>query len=230
MGGARDEDIRKRYAVSQDVLAKIKSALTLKGLYASEEPPRRQADAPAKKRHIDAKQFLSSFQEKSDDFYLMRAYSLKPKHLKRIYEALIQRGLLSEYEYHCRSVKAPELEEPSENRDTASTLVCLLEDVSEATRLLYAPKNCVAASTSSPDSHQPAGRLQTNRFPHGPSRDSGRQHDLSLGEGAHCPQCGKTKVPFSPESCVYCGVVFCKMSPKTRYPGVAIWEPDFYER
>jgi hypothetical protein len=44
------------------------------------------------KKTINAKEFLACFREKLDDFYLLEKFGIKPKHLKRIYSALIEKG------------------------------------------------------------------------------------------------------------------------------------------
>jgi len=48
----------------------------------------------AKGIHINAREFLEAFRELSDDYYLMTKFSLKPKHLRKIYDQLMERGLI----------------------------------------------------------------------------------------------------------------------------------------
>lgn len=231
MGGAHDEEIRRRYSVSQELLAKIKHMLALKSVSHPEKPQSEEASSSTKKRrHIDATQFLLSFRENSDDFHLMKHYALKPKQLRRVYETLIGKGLLSEYEYHCRQVKASELEEPTENHRSDSTLVCLLEDVSDDTRRLYSSKKGASGPVSSPDTRRHSGRVQETRSAHAVSLDSRAKCDSSGADNGACPKCAKPKISFSSETCAYCGVVFSKVAGTPYPPGVAIWDMDFYER
>jgi len=74
----------------------------------------------AKKIHVNAKEFLASFRDRSDDYYLMGKFSLKPEHLRKIYHQLMERGLLAEYEYNYRDRKSPEVEQTAESRATPS--------------------------------------------------------------------------------------------------------------
>ena len=69
----------------------------------------------AKRRSVNAREFLAAFRELSDDYYLMEKYSLKPKHLRKIYYQLMARGLLAEYEYNSRDGKSPEVEQTGAN-------------------------------------------------------------------------------------------------------------------
>ena len=78
---------------------------------------------------VPAKDFLASFRNRPDDIHLMDRFRLTAKDLRMIYERLIQAGLLSEYEYHCRDRKAPELEEPFTNVSETSTEVTLIKNV-----------------------------------------------------------------------------------------------------
>jgi hypothetical protein len=45
----------------------------------------------------------------------MKKYSLKPKHLRKIYDQLIERGLLASDEYHSRNEKSVEVEQAGTN-------------------------------------------------------------------------------------------------------------------
>ncbi len=73
------------------------------------------SEADAKRRSVNAKEFLAAFRELPDDYYLMGKFSLKPKHLRRIYDQLMERGLLAEYEYHSRDGRSPEVEQTGTN-------------------------------------------------------------------------------------------------------------------
>ena len=77
----------------------------------------------AKRIHINAREFLEAFRDRSDDYYLMRKFSLKPKHLRKIYDQLMERGLLTEYEYNDREKKSLEVEEKTVSRATPSPAV-----------------------------------------------------------------------------------------------------------
>ncbi len=81
---------------------------------------------------VKAKEFVSLFRKKPDDVYLMEWYSITVKQLAKIYSALIEKGLMSEYEYHQRERKAPELEDTELPPMAASVTVRVIEEPSEA--------------------------------------------------------------------------------------------------
>ena len=74
-----------------------------------------QSQTDAKRRSVNANEFLAAFTERPDDYYLMEKFSLKPNHLRKIYDQLIKRGLLDEYEYRSRDGKSPEVEQAGTN-------------------------------------------------------------------------------------------------------------------
>jgi hypothetical protein len=49
---------------------------------------------------IRAKEFLACFRQKPDDLYLMQKFCISPKQLSKVYQALIEKGLITELEYH----------------------------------------------------------------------------------------------------------------------------------
>lgn len=85
-----------------------------------------------KKRIINAKEFLALFRARPDDFYLSEKYGISLNQLRRVYDALIAKGWLSEFEYNQREIKAPELEECAPPQLSISTAVSLVEKPSEA--------------------------------------------------------------------------------------------------
>ncbi len=171
--GTEDEEIREKYGLAQDILEKIKDALVQRGLLPKDKRQSRQTPCAVEQsntqKSIDAKQFLLSFRQNPDDVHLMKEHSLKPAQLKLIYELLIQKGLLSEYEYRHRAIKVPELEEPTENPLLISNQVNLIEDVSDATRRSYSLERSSRISSSASDSSirkQPtAPRLSVHLHP-----------------------------------------------------------------
>jgi len=95
-------------------------------------PSLAHAPVTPKKKVISAEDFLASFREIPDDFRLMEKYGISPKQLKQVYSDLIEKELLSEFEYNQRERKAPELEEYAPPQLSASTAVTLVEAPSEA--------------------------------------------------------------------------------------------------
>jgi hypothetical protein len=84
------------------------------------------------KRIVNAKEFLASFRARPDDLHLLKKYGMSLKQLRQVYAALIEKGLLSEFEYNHRERKAPELEECAPPQLSMSTAVSLVETPSEA--------------------------------------------------------------------------------------------------
>ena len=123
------KSLMEKHGLSYRHLLKVKEMLLEKGwVTRGELDYLNPADASAQIT-VQAKEFLASFRNRPDDFHLMDRFRLTAKDLRKIYERLIQAGLLSEYEYHCRDRKAPELEEPFTNLSEASTEVTLIKNV-----------------------------------------------------------------------------------------------------
>jgi hypothetical protein len=180
------------------------------------------SDTPAspQKKVINAKEFVAAFRQRPDDFYLMDKFSITPKHLKKIYSALIEKELLSEYEYNQRDGKAPEVGESEYVPLSASTAVSLVENPSEAlterirasgysfdTRLRGAISDAIEDKTR---------RLRR-------STGSGKQERIATDL---CPKCGEPKDPASPNECRYCGVVFAKFEAEKKKGGLSVWRDD----
>ena len=226
--GADIKALMEKYGLSFPNLLKVKRALLEKGLASSEELDYlTHAEAPSGKS-LSAKEFLASFRKRPDDLHLMERYVLKAKDLQRIYEKLIQAGLLSEYEYHSRERKAPELEEPANTVSEDSTEVTLLtngfgaecairERGRDITPRKTYPNDSFASRTSSMSS-------QILR-PKGTAPGVNEENVPRL-----CPRCGRPRHPSSSEACIYCGVIFSKAKRDAKYEGVTIWEADYDDR
>ncbi len=159
----------------------------------------------AKRIHINAREFLEAFRDRSDDYHLMRKFSLKPKHLWKIYDRLMERGLLAEYEYNHRDKKSLEVEEKTVSRATLSPVVLTPDSTSEA----------VGKFTTFPsESHsQPSPA---------PEVSTGASTMVELRTTELCPKCDRAKHPDYPDSCPYCGVVFAKIKQSEKSEMVAI--------
>ena len=167
------------------------------------------------KRSVNAKEFLAAFREKSDDVHLMQKFSLKPKQLGKIYSALLQKGLLSEYEYNYREKKIPELDEEASSMLAASAVANLVENPSQA----------LAELTLS--SGQQLDPTVTKALEEWKLRKLGNKSSKVVEPQVEvCPSCGKPKDPSSPQSCLHCGVVFAKIGTGQKYKGVSIWQSD----
>jgi hypothetical protein len=179
------------------------------------------------RKTISAKEFLDAFQKRPDDFYLMHKFSLEPRHLKKLYTTLVAKELLSEYEYHARSPKAPELEDPDDGRHVvaASTVVNLHEGAPTAAtgpRSSHVQPHGASASMftdfsgvklgqqeqADPVSRAgPASHGKTAKPPMTTTSTVVEVKDLGS-----CPKCGAPKQEWSRDSCANCGVVFAKLS------------------
>ncbi len=168
-----------------------------------------------KKKSVNAKEFLAAFREKSDDVHLMQKFSLKPKQLGTIYSALLHKGLLSEYEYNYREKKIPELDEEASSMLAASAVANLVENPSQA----------LAELTLS--SGQQLDPTVTKALEEWKLRKLGNKSSKVVEpETEVCPKCLNPKDPSSPQSCLYCGVVFAKIGTGQKYKGVSVWQGD----
>lgn len=145
----------------------------------------------AKRRRINASEFLGAFRDRSDDYYLMGKFSLKPEHLRKVYDKLIERGLLAEHEYSHREKKSSEVGEKI--RSTPSPEVS-------------PPDITSVAPCKSETSHS---GLHSEPIP---------SPNLSIASTVveqqaieFCPKCDRAKHSDYPDSCPYCGVVFAKI-------------------
>ncbi len=184
------------------------------GTTATTSPPDAINSCPQKT--INARDFLASFRKKPDDFRLLEEFSIMPKQLKRIYSALIEKGLLSEYEYNQREAKLPELEGCGRPQIPASMAVGLIEEPSEALtehvlNLGYSLDTNLAKALSDAIDNKKLSKSKA----------------IKTDEEAPklCPKCHKPKHPSSPDECIYCGVVFAKIEVKNEKGRVSIW-PD----
>ncbi|MGO9570283.1 MAG: hypothetical protein ACLP5H_22360 [Desulfomonilaceae bacterium] len=184
-------------------------------------------DATAQKTVL-AKEFLASFRNRPDDFQLMGKFRLTAKDLKKIYETLIQTGLLSEYEYHCRDRKAPELEQPPINSCEASTEVTLISNAFDGALGVYRAEEGALPKGSDPDVTR-AGKSSSTRRPKEPSMPSVNSGNNMREETTPevCPNCGCPSQAFSPDACVSCGIVFSKVKRVPKNKRISLWQFDY---
>lgn len=104
--------LMEKHGLSYRHLLKVRDLLLEKGWIAREEFDYLNLPEASGPVTVPAKEFLASFRNRPDDLHLMNRFRLTAKELRKIYERLIQAGFLSEYEYHCRNRKAPELAAP----------------------------------------------------------------------------------------------------------------------
>ncbi len=223
--GKSDGELMEKFGLSVRSLPKVKQELLKRNLLSPEEVGLTESASVAQGVAINAKEFLRRFRNDPDDAALMDAYSINPTKLNLIYQTLIKKGLLSEYEYEHRQGKCPELEETPAPEREDSTSVTLKELIPRA----------MQDSFRSAVSHSDQGRVRGQRSPFGSDPDSNlsgrRQGELPREpELGICPNCNEPKHPSSPEECLNCGVIYSKYGQRLARRGVPIWVEDYPDR
>ena len=176
--------------------------------FMSQEPSRGNPpfQTEAKGIRINAREFLEAFRDRPDDYYLMEKFSLKPKHLRKVYDQLMERGLLAEHEYCRRQKKSHEVEEKTGSGTTPPSVVSTPDSATEVT-------GTFTHYRSEFPSQPPAGsHLRT-----------GTSTVVQVQTIELCPKCSSEKHPDYPDSCPYCGVVFDKIKESQKSGKVAVW-------
>jgi hypothetical protein len=223
--GKSDGELMEKYGLSVRSLPRIKQELVKRNLLSSEEAGTTESASVAQGIAINAKEFLQRFRNLPDDVVLMDTYSINPTQLNLIYQTLIKKGLLSEYEYEHRDGKCSELEEmPAPERED-STSVTLKELISRdmQDRFKTAVNHSEFRQASGPSSS----------FGSNPASDIRRRmqrtlsHEPDLGT---CPNCNEPKHPSSPEECLRCGIIYSRYEQQLARRGVPIWAEDYPDR
>ena len=177
------------------------------------------------------KDFIASFRNKPDDYFLMEKYSLSAKDLQRIYEAVIENGLLSEYEYHTREKKAPEVEQGSEFETDTSTEVTLIRMDLNTNRFSQVRLRDRPSTPRNPEKPRGLNRPEQtpSATPAGSVMRASGDDEKSCFPGL-CPNCHGATDPSSPDSCLYCGIVFSKVLKGEKSKGMSIWDLDYRDR
>ncbi len=220
--------LMEKHGLSYRHLLKVRDLLLEKGWIAREEFDYLNLPEASGPVTVPAKEFLASFRNRPDDLHLMNRFRLTAKELRKIYERLIQAGFLSEYEYHCRNRKAPELEQPPIDSCEASTEVTLLRGAFDGEREAFRTEE----EARPRDSHgnethalkSPSTRRR-NRLSSPPANNRGDVNEETTL--AVCSNCGCPSDASSPDACVCCGIVFSKIKrvpPNKRCP---IWQFDY---
>jgi hypothetical protein len=216
--GMSDGALMEKYGLSVRSLPKVKAELQKLGLIAPGELSCSNGCPVSEKISINARDFVKAFRESPDDFTLMNKYSLKPGHLQRVYRQLLAKGLLTEYEFHHRERKSPELQSMELPEIDETTAVDLTEELSG--RL----KNYHKIGTVLPGTRSVK---RPSRIEGGPLEAAGLrgtpQEPCTESPTGPCPQCGKPKVKEFPDTCQFCGVVFAKLKGDKKRSGAAIW-------
>jgi len=212
-------------------LLKVRSLLVERGYVTPEAYDYLNLPEAPFRQTVAAKEFLASFRDRPDDMHLMEKYTLTTKDLQGIYDTLILAGLLSEYEYHARDRKAPDLEEIADTGSEDSTEVTLLNSSLELKCAVPERGHDVEPRKSFPRASVASRGVSAEHQHSGSKFDSPTaagtcQQNLSKP----CPKCGQASHPSTPDVCIYCGVVFSKAKQDPKYEGVAMWEADCSDR
>ena len=222
------KSLLEKHGLSYRHLLKVQERLLEKELVTREELDYLYpADASAQIT-VSAKDFLASFRTRPDDFHLMERFRLNAKDLHTIYKTLIQAGLLSEYEYHCRDGKAPELEDPFTNVSEASTEVTLIRSVFDGGWGVYRTEEEAPPRPSYPDEIRACKSSKPNppnRLPRPFANSRGEvDEETTL---AVCPNCGCPSEALSPNACICCGIIFSKHRRVPKSKRTPIWQFDY---
>ncbi|MEW6348009.1 MAG: hypothetical protein AB1646_03035 [Thermodesulfobacteriota bacterium] len=214
-GKMSDAALMEKYGISAKNLERIKRTLVANRLLTEEEVSNQGGPAAPTGKRVQANQFVADFRKFPDDFFLMKKYSLNPRQLQKVYDSLLDKNLISEFEFHCRVGQAPELEEPGTSRvpPAASTVVSLIEkNVDEITdRFTREDDDGLPQSFYKDHSGITLGRATRKDK----TSEPGPRPLIQLSTVVEvlteaCPKCGKPKDCKSPQSCPHCGVVYAK--------------------
>lgn len=217
--GRTDQELMQKYNLSPNSLGSLKKELLLRKLITRQEMESQTGSPVQARKKINAGRFLADFRERPDDLYLMERYGLKPRQLKKVYDSLISKHVLSEYEYEYRDVKAPELDEEIEAPPAASTVVSVVESVEfrqmsaqRAFRSGDLPeaffRDYSGIKIGQSPGLPPAIHRQTGS--EGETRKSGFSTVVEIVDFECCPKCGAPKHVDSKDTCLACGIVFAK--------------------
>ncbi len=180
---------------------------------------------------IRAKDFLTCFRQKPDDLYLMQKFSLSPKQLAKVYQALIEKGLLTEFEYHyLRGIPPLVLEGrncgPNRGEPTTKNRTCETRGTEppadKRPKLRNYFQKPVSRIESLPDPRM-SGPKSRNKVMERSGKELLHRPDV-------CPRCCKATDPCSPDTCMSCGVIFSKFRRTAKRQEVSCWQSDFRYR
>jgi hypothetical protein len=222
------KSLMEKHGLSYRHLLKVKEMLVEKGWVTREELDYLNPADASVQINVSAKDFLASFRTRPDDLHLMERFRLTAKDLQMIYERLIQAGLLSEYEYHCRDRKAPELEDPFTNLSEASTEVTLIKNVFDGGGRVYRAEEEATPRPSYPSEIR-AYKSSSTKPQDRPSRPLANSRSDVNEEStlAICPNCGCPAEASSPNACACCGIVFSKLKRVPKSERTPIWQFDY---
>jgi hypothetical protein len=237
-GGKTDQCLIQKYDLSHKSLVRLKQELLARKFIKLRDLQNQAGDPPSGERGFATEQFVRDFRKNPDDVYLMQKYSLGPQQLKKVYSDLMSKGFLSEYEYHCREVKALEVE--TLFGSTSTTVVTIVDQIEELDANVKGGIGGQGLSSKLPKLYSglKTGSSFSNRDPEPPlqhpQKNTGSRSGsfaISSTDGVlvpeeFCPNCGARKTLYSQECCHACGIVYSKFESYRVKWNAAIWKTD----
>ncbi|MFH1116304.1 MAG: hypothetical protein V1792_20520 [Pseudomonadota bacterium] len=243
--GKTDHCLMRDYRLSPTSLLDLKNELLCRRLISLNEL-RNQMGPVRTRKKINSERFLYDFRQHPDDFYLMERYGLKPHQLKKVYLNLIEKRLLTDFEYESRAVRDPAVDEvhmpaPAVGQlSEASTVVSVVEqwEDSEARFIeqhrdsqlpadFFKDYSGIRIGKGDAADLADFGTPPGSDRPHGSGDQAGnRKTRLEIIGDDYCPRCGTLKNPASEDSCLNCGVVYEKVLCGAKIVAGAIWKND----
>jgi len=233
-----DAELCERYRLSRKSLFCLKKELLERKLVTLADLRVQCSNGKARKK-LNVERFLYDFRRNPDDVYLMEKYSLSASQLKRVYVSMMEKNLLSEYEYSSRAVQVPEVEQARTTPHAPSAAVSLVEDrvdepcfwdfkhERQQTELpgdFFRDHSGVKIgqyAANTPDFE--CYHRQRKRAPERTLAPKSTVVELVVAD--YCPNCGLAKNSLSPDACLGCGIVFAK-AVSSDQPQIAIWPHD----
>jgi hypothetical protein len=179
---------------------------------------------------IRAKDFPACRLRNPKDLYLVQKFRLSPKQIAKVYEALIEKGWLSEFEYNHRRIATDTSKDlisgPSVKPDGTTVTGGRgpeIRGIGQMHDRFHAPPELLPESPPKLDSFGPE-RASFDRKPRRVLFQRPEKRPFQRPE--ICPKGRYTTDPCSPEACLNCGVIFSKLRQTAKRQEVSIWEPD----
>lgn len=217
--GMSDGALMEKYGLSVRSLPKVKSELVKMGMTVPRAPASSNGCPVSGKISISAKDFIKSFRENSDDFALMERYALSPDLLKSVYEQLLSKGVLSEYEFYHRERKCAELREMELPEMEDSTAIDLTQGLYGALKDYHKIEDVPSRNLAAKRATWVEDGPFPSADPHARARGPRSRHATGP-----CPKCGRARSIEHEDSCPFCGVVFEKLKADKKRGGPSVWD------
>ncbi|MGO9119481.1 MAG: hypothetical protein ACLQPD_17965 [Desulfomonilaceae bacterium] len=183
---------------------------------------------------IRAKEFLACFRQTPNDLHLMGKFCLSSKQFKKVYEALIEKGLLTEFEYNHREMSTDKSESlatrPNPQLDRATVREGRISEIRHMQRPSEEIHKSLELCSNSSAKIDPLSRVQASSRHKQRTMRLERSNKSAFERPAFRPKCSHVTNPWSPDPCISCGVVFSKLRQTAKGQEVSIWEPDSRHR